>query len=158
MLATSLGDVRHHFGVAATAHQRRRTPFEQARTQLCEGEMLRRFRRPRVARPALRAALATFRSLGAKPWAERAETELAAAGDRHPGRPTPAGLALLTPQELQVAQAAARGLNNPEVAASLFVSRKTVEAHLTRVYRKLGVRSRTDLTRLMLAPDTGNSL
>ncbi|WP_367321453.1 AAA family ATPase [Streptomyces sp. HUAS ZL42] len=59
----------------------------------------------------------------------------------------------LTPQELQVSRAVARGLNNTEAAASLFVSRKTVESHLTRIYRKLGVRSRTDLTRLLTAAD-----
>jgi DNA-binding NarL/FixJ family response regulator len=59
----------------------------------------------------------------------------------------------LTPQEFQVSRAVARGLNNTEAAASLFVSRKTVEAHLTRIYRKLQVRSRTDLTRLLTAAD-----
>jgi len=57
----------------------------------------------------------------------------------------------LSPQELQVARIAARGQNNIEVAAALFVSRKTVEAHLTRVYRKLGIRSRTELARILLA-------
>ena len=57
----------------------------------------------------------------------------------------------LSPQELQVARIAARGPNNIEVAAALFVSRKTVEAHLTRVYRKLGIRSRTQLARILLA-------
>ena len=59
----------------------------------------------------------------------------------------------LTPQELQIARAVGRGLNNIEAAAALFVSRKTVEAHLTRAYRKLGVRSRTELTRLLLTHD-----
>ena len=159
LLASSLSECRDHFGTAAAAHRRRTMPFEQARTRLCEGEMLRRFRQPRMARPPLRLALATFRSLGARLWAARAESELAAAGGRQEAGRTPvAPLALLTPQELQVAQAAARGLNNPEVAASLFVSRKTVEAHLTRVYRKLGVRSRTDLTRLIVSTDAGMSI
>ena len=59
----------------------------------------------------------------------------------------------LSPQELQVARAVGRGLNNVEAAAALFLSRKTVEAHLTRVYRKLGLRSRTELTRLMVTRD-----
>jgi DNA-binding NarL/FixJ family response regulator len=59
----------------------------------------------------------------------------------------------LTPQELQIARAVGRGLNNVEAAAALFLSRKTVEAHLTRAYRKLGVRSRTELTRVLLAHD-----
>ena len=61
------------------------------------------------------------------------------------------GLQELSPQELQVARIAGRGQNNVEVAAALFVSRKTVEAHLTRVYRKLGIRSRTELARILLA-------
>ena len=63
----------------------------------------------------------------------------------------PTGLEELSPQELQVARIAGRGHNNVEVAAALFVSRKTVEAHLTRVYRKLGIRSRTELARILLA-------
>ena len=62
----------------------------------------------------------------------------------------------LTPQELQIARAVGRGLNNVEAAAALFVSRKTVEAHLTRAYRKLGVRSRTELTRVLLAHDASD--
>ena len=62
----------------------------------------------------------------------------------------------LSPQELQIARAVGRGLNNVEAAAALFVSRKTVEAHLTRAYRKLGVRSRTELTRLLLAYDASD--
>jgi DNA-binding NarL/FixJ family response regulator len=62
----------------------------------------------------------------------------------------PKRLEELSPQELQVARIAARGQNNIEVAAALFVSRKTVEAHLTRVYRKLGIRSRTELARILL--------
>jgi DNA-binding NarL/FixJ family response regulator len=62
----------------------------------------------------------------------------------------------LGPQELQVARIAARGQNNIEVAAAWFVSRKTVEAHLTRVYRKLGIRSRTELARIVLANGIAN--
>jgi DNA-binding NarL/FixJ family response regulator len=63
------------------------------------------------------------------------------------------GLDSLSSQELQVARAVGRGLNNLEAAAALFVSRKTVEAHLTRAYRKLGIRSRTELTRLLVIHD-----
>lgn len=134
---------------AAALHLRVEMPFERARTLLCEGETLRRLRRPVAARPPLLEALATFESLGARPWAARAEIELAATGVR--ARTVPdvaqAGLDSLTPQEFQVAQSVAVGRNNVEVASSLFVSRKTVEAHLTRIYRKLGVRSRTELAR-----------
>ena len=74
---------------------------------------------------------------------------------RRPGQERTSASALdsLSPQELQVARAVGRGLNNVEAAAALFVSRKTVEAHLTRAYRKLGVRSRTELARLLLTRD-----
>ena len=100
------------------------------------------------------SALILFESLGARPWAARARAELAASGVKDQ-RTTMAssghdGLQELSPQELQVARIAARGQNNVEVAAALFVSRKTVEAHLTRVYRKLGIRSRTELARILL--------
>jgi DNA-binding CsgD family transcriptional regulator len=129
--------------------------FEQARTLLCSGEAMRRNRRPAAAREPLHEALILFESLGARPWAARARAELAASGVKDQ-RPTnwvsrQNGLQDLTPQELQVARTAGRGQNNAEVAAALFVSRKTVEAHLTRIYRKLGARSRTELARILLA-------
>jgi DNA-binding CsgD family transcriptional regulator len=129
--------------------------FEQARTLLCSGEAMRRNRRPAAAREPLHEALMIFDSLGARPWAARARAELAASGVKDqratdwPGRHN--GLKELSPQELQVARIAGRGQNNAEVAAALFVSRKTVEAHLTRVYRKLAIRSRTELARILLA-------
>jgi DNA-binding CsgD family transcriptional regulator len=129
--------------------------FEQARTLLCSGEAMRRNRRPAAARVPLHDALILFESLGARPWAARARAELAASGVKDQratysfGRHI--GLQELSPQELQVARIAGRGQNNAEVAAALFVSRKTVEAHLTRVYRKLGIRSRTELARILLA-------
>ncbi|WP_234426739.1 helix-turn-helix transcriptional regulator [Streptomyces niger] len=154
LLAESWEGAESHFGTALKAHQRTNAPFERARTLLCWAEMCRRLRRPAVARSPLTSALATFESLGAVPWARRAAGELAAAGGAPRGRPAGRGaLELLTPQEFQVSRAVARGLNNTEAAASLFVSRKTVEAHLTRVYRKLKVRSRTDLTRILAAAD-----
>lgn len=105
--------------------------------------------RPAAARPLLREALAVFDALGARPWAARAASELAATGARSAPKPkVRPRFDLLAPQEFQIARAVAEGLSNPEAAAALFVSRKTVEAHLTRVYRKLGVRSRTELARL----------
>ena len=129
--------------------------FEQARTLLCSGEALRRNRRPAAAREPLHGALMLFESLGARPWATRARVELAAAGvkDRVAARDIfrLQSLDELSPQELQVARIVGRGQNNLEVAAALFVSRKTVEAHLTRVYRKLGIRSRTELARVLHA-------
>ena len=129
--------------------------FEQARTLLCSGEAMRRNRRPVAAREPLQEALILFESLDTRPWAARARAELAASGVKDQratvwvGRHS--GLQELSPQELQVARIAGRGQNNAEVAAALFVSRKTVEAHLTRVYRKLGIRSRTELARILLA-------
>jgi ATP/maltotriose-dependent transcriptional regulator MalT len=128
--------------------------FEQARTLLCSGEAMRRNRRPVAAREPLHEALKLFESLGARPWAARAKVELAASGikDRRAADWVGIhnGLQELSPQEMQVARIAGRGQNNAEVAAALFVSRKTVEAHLTRIYRKLGIRSRTELARILL--------
>jgi DNA-binding CsgD family transcriptional regulator len=134
--------------------------FEQARTLLCSGEAMRRHRHPVAAREPLHEALTLFESLGARPWAARARAELAASGVKNQ-RVTqsvagPTGLEQLSPQELQVARIAARGQNNIEVAAALFISRKTVEAHLTRVYRKLGIHSRTELARILLANGIGD--
>jgi DNA-binding CsgD family transcriptional regulator len=129
--------------------------FEQARTLLCSGEAMRRTRRPVAAREPLHEALILFESLGARSWAARAKAELAASGEKDQRATDRAGghtgLQELSPQELQVARIAARGQHNIEVAAALFVSRKTVEAHLTRVYRKLGIHSRTELARILLA-------
>ncbi|MFI8997696.1 AAA family ATPase [Streptomyces sp. NPDC053542] len=154
LLAESWEEAEAHFGAALRAHDRTNGPFERARTLLCRAEMSRRLRRPAAARSPLTSALAVFESLGAVPWARRAANELAAAGGRPVGRASGGGaLDQLTPQEFQVSRAVARGLNNTEAAASLFVSRKTVEAHLTRVYRKLQVRSRTDLARILAAAD-----
>ena len=128
-------------------------PFELARTLLCQGEVLRRARHLMDARTALREAHRIFEGLGARPWADRVAGELVASGarSRRPVQNAFAGLRELTPQELQIARAVAGGKNNCEVSAALFVSRKTVEAHLTRIYRKLGIHSRVELTRVLLA-------
>jgi len=123
-------------------------PFEIARTELCLGERLRRGRRRKEARTALRSAIARFERLGAAPWAERANTELRASGETV----QPGGVIAtneLTPQELQVALAVAKGATNREAGAALFLSPKTVEAHLGRIYRKLDIRSRTELAALL---------
>jgi DNA-binding CsgD family transcriptional regulator len=124
-------------------------PFETARTRLVLGERLRRAGRRVEARAALREALVTFSRLGAQPWAQRARTELRASGERV-RRGSPTATEQLTPQELQVALEVARGSTNREAAAALFLSTKTIEFHLRNVYRKLGIRSRTELVRLML--------
>jgi DNA-binding CsgD family transcriptional regulator len=127
----------------AFAHQAP-TPYERARTELCYGERLRRARRRTDAREPLQAALETFERLGARGWAERAAKELAATGLTAKTR-EPSAAETLTPQELQVALTVARGATNREAGAALFLSPKTVESHLSRIYRKLNVRSRTEL-------------
>ncbi|HWN28128.1 MAG TPA: helix-turn-helix transcriptional regulator, partial [Actinomycetospora sp.] len=147
LLADDHDEAEEEFAAAHRAHERFVAPYERARTVLAHAEVRRRWRRPGAARPLLLDAEGTFAALGAHPWTERARRELAATGHRPTGETAPdaASLEVLTPQEFQIARGVADGMSNVEVAAALFVSRKTVEAHLTRVYRKLGVRSRTEL-------------
>lgn len=117
--------------------------FFRARTLLCFGERLRRDRRRKDARERLRAALEVFDELDARPWAERAAAELVATGE--PGQRSPIAIGELTPQEMQIAVLVADGQRNAEISRTLFLSVRTVEFHLSRVYAKLGVRSRTEL-------------
>lgn len=119
-------------------------PYPRARLELAVGRGLRRRGERRRALAVLGAAAERFRELGATPWMERTEQELVAAGRRPASRPARAG-EQLTPRELAVAQLVGSGLTNREVAVELIVSAKTVEHHLSRVYAKLGVRSRTEL-------------
>ena len=116
-----------------------REPFELARTYLAQGSIERRAKQKAAARTALVQAETIFAELGARLWLERAQRELARTGltrsfDQE-----------LTPTELRVAELAATGKQNKEIAAALFVSVKTVEANLSRVYGKLGIRSRAEL-------------
>ena len=146
-------EIDAEFSEALGHHRRAPTPFELARTELCYGERLRRARRRRDASTYLRSALGAFVQLGAAVWADRARRELAATRGR--ARGNPGGLrAELTPHELRVASLVERGLRNREIAAALFVSERTVEYHLTSIYGKLGLRSRTELARL-LGPGAG---
>ncbi|WP_344618428.1 LuxR C-terminal-related transcriptional regulator, partial [Dactylosporangium salmoneum] len=124
-------------------------PFEAARTALLLGERLRRGQRPGEARAHLRAAWEAFERAGARPWARRAQDELRAAGET--GQAPPAGaLAALTPQELRIAGLVADGLSSREIAVQLFLSPRTVEYHLYKIYPKLGIGSRTELARLVV--------
>jgi DNA-binding CsgD family transcriptional regulator len=120
-------------------------PFEVARTHLCHGERLRRAGRRVDARDALRLGIDGFDRLGAKPWATRAQVELRAAGATPRRRRRGPERDELTAHELQVALIVARGASNREAAAALFLSPKTIEFHLAHIYRKLGVRTRTEL-------------
>ncbi|GAA5159668.1 LuxR family transcriptional regulator [Pseudonocardia eucalypti] len=124
-------------------------PVVRARTQLLYGEYLRRARRRGDARPLLRAALESFEHLGAKAWAERARDELRATGET-PTNPTRDTLTTLTPQELRIARAAAEGATNREIAAQLFVSPRTIDYHLRKIFQKTGITSRVELILLTL--------
>jgi DNA-binding CsgD family transcriptional regulator len=121
-------------------------PLQRARTELLYGEWLRRGRRRTEARSHLRAALDLFQWLGAMPWAGHTEAELRATGETVHKR-DPAALSELTPQELQIARLVADGLTNREIAAQLYLSPRTVDYHLRKVFAKLGIGSRTDLVR-----------
>ncbi len=133
------------FRDALALHAETPDGYEAARTRLAYGAWLRRARRRVDARPVLTAALATFDSLGATPWAERAAQELAATGESVQ-RGAPGGLVELTPQEQRIAVLLAQGRTTREAAAGLFLSPKTVEYHLRHVYLKLGIGSRAELT------------
>jgi len=151
LLASDDGPRESAFGEALEWHNGLPMPFERARTELALGTARRRAGRRREARPPLTAALRTFSALGASPWVERARRELAATGERLRTGRTPAP-ALLSPQELSVANLVAEGRTNVEVAAALFLSPKTIEAHLSRAFRKLGVTNRSQLGRVMRQP------
>ena len=136
--------------VEALDHQARDlVPFERARTELAYGERLRRDRRKVDARVQLRCALDTFEGIGAPLWAERARGELRATGETARKRDV-STVDDLTPQELRIAELVAAGASNREVASQLFVSTKTVEYHLRKVFRKCGVATRVELARMPL--------
>ena len=129
------------FERALTEHARITNPFERARTLLAFGAAQRRSKKKSAARETLGDALATFETLGAALWANKARAELSSIGGR---APSTGGL---TPAEERVAALVAEGHTNREVAALLFVTDHTVEFHLSRIYRKLDVRSRAELAR-----------
>ena len=144
LLAASVGDLPEAlaaFDRALEAHRSFDEPFELGRTLLARGQALRRTKKWGAARAALDRALGIFEACGAPLWADSARTEMARIGGRAPG---PVGL---TPTEQQVADLVASGLTNREAAQALFLSVSTVEANLRRIYRKVGVRSRTELSR-----------
>jgi DNA-binding CsgD family transcriptional regulator len=141
--------VRAAFEASLALHERLPMPFERARTQLAFGERLRRAKQRAEAREPLTAALDAFERLGARPWAERARSELRATGGPAAGRRAHAAAEQLTAHELQIALLVAQGMTNREAAAALFLSPKTIEYHLGQIYRKLDVRGRAQLARLM---------
>ena len=141
LICAADGDVdtaRNHLHDALMAHSRSPNAFEYARTVLALGIVERRAKQWRTARDTLTDALERFDALGAALWSERTVTEMA----RIQGRRVAAGL---TETEHQVAQLVARGLPNKDVAAALHVSVRAIESNLSKVYAKLGIRSRTEL-------------
>jgi len=127
-------------------------PFDHARLQMAFGAWLRRQRRITESRPYLRAARDTFEALGMHPWADKARAELRASGERI-AETTRAPRQPLSPQEMQIAQMAASGLSNREIADRLFLSHRTVGAHLYRVFPKLGIASRSELPRALASTE-----
>jgi DNA-binding CsgD family transcriptional regulator len=130
------------FAEAELHHEQLDAPYELGRTLLAKASVHRRRTEKRLAKEALEGALALFEASGAEPWAERARTELS----RIRFRTTPTGL---TDTEQRMAELAATGRTNREIAAAMFVSPKTVEARLASAYGKLGIRSRAELGALM---------
>ena len=131
------------FEQALAEHARTTDPFHHARTLLALGRTERRAKRRGDARTTLEEALARFETLGAPLWAEQTRAELARIGGRAPSRGE------LTEAERRIAQLVADGGTNKEVAAALFLTEHSVETALTRIYRKLGIRSRSQLARLL---------
>ena len=126
---------------AMVLYERTGSPFDRGRTLLARGAILRRAKRRRAARETLHEALGAFVSLGTPLWAAKARDEMARIGGRAPAGDN------LTPSEQRIAELVAEGKTNKEVAAILVIAERTVESVLTQIYRKLDVRSRTELVR-----------
>jgi DNA-binding CsgD family transcriptional regulator len=154
LLAAAAGRVEESLGIFERAlgeHEIAALPFDRARTLLAFGAALRRAKRKADAREMLEKALAAFEALGATKLVERAGAELQRIGGRR--RSTE-----LTATQRQIAELVAEGRSNKEVAAALFVTVKTIEANLSRIYAKLGLRSRAELARHIAAEDAGSKL
>lgn len=141
------GDVDVRFRDALEHHGYGTRPFERGRTLLSYGSWLRRQRRRMDAREQLRGALQLFEQLGATPWEHRTQAELRASGETVRGR-DPAAVEQLTPQELQIVQIVRTGATNKQVAARLYLSPRTIDYHLRKVFVKLGLSSRAELITL----------
>jgi DNA-binding NarL/FixJ family response regulator len=142
-----------HFAEALQVHAPAGRPFDTARTQLLYGESLRRRRRRADARKYLRSAHETFGRLGATTWAEHAGKELLATGETARKRNV-STTAQLTPQELQITRFVAEGETNRTIANLMFLSPRTVDYHLRKVFTKLGLSSRAELIRLAMTDAT----
>ncbi|MFI6740907.1 LuxR C-terminal-related transcriptional regulator [Nonomuraea sp. NPDC050451] len=138
-------EAEEHFATALNGIEGADAQLEVARTHLLYGEWLRRRRRIVEARTHLITALTAFDTAGATPFTERAAAELRAAGVAAPAATRVGPAATLTAQELQIAQLAVSGLTNREIADRIYVSHRTVAAHLYKVFPKLGITSRSQL-------------
>ncbi|WP_225850779.1 AAA family ATPase [Streptomyces sp. HPF1205] len=145
LLAPTDAEADEHFRAALDGAEGVDAELELARTRLLYGEWLRRHRRIVDARTQLTTALTAFDMAGAAPFTDRAAAELRAAGGTVPGAATAGPAATLTSQELQIAQLAASGLTNREIADRIYVSHHTVAAHLYKLFPKLGITSRGQL-------------
>jgi DNA-binding CsgD family transcriptional regulator len=148
LIAAARGDLPDAFASLEHAfelHPGLGQPLELARTHLVMGTIRRRSRQKRAARDSLQAALNSFEQIGARLWAERARAELARIGGRAPAADA------LTPTERRVAELVAAGGTYREVADALFISPKTVQWNLSKIYRKLGIRSRAQLAASLAA-------
>lgn len=144
LLAAASGDLHGSqaaFERALAEHELSPLPFDQARTLLAYGGAKRRAKQKAPARQMLERAVAEFQQLGASLYAERARGELSRISGRGPSG------GVLTPTEQRIAELVAEGRSNKEVAAAMFVTAKTVETNLSRIYAKLGIHSRTELAR-----------
>lgn len=150
------GDVDPLAVVALRHHDEVPLPFERGRTMLVVGRRRRRAGNRAGARQALSEALALFTSLRAEPWVDQTAAELLAAGGRVDPTGGPVERSPLSPQERRVVEAVRAGLSNREIGTTLFLSTKSVERHLTSIYRKLGVRSRTELLARTAAAASGD--
>jgi DNA-binding CsgD family transcriptional regulator len=146
-------DVGDSFVKSSRIFERLALPFHVARTRLCFGERLRRAGQRIAARQQLREALEIFERLDADCWAHRTAAELRASGERRRSRES-SDREELTPQELQIALIVAEGKTNKEIGATLFLSPKTVETHLGRIYRKLGITSRARVIHALAQDET----
>ena len=142
------------FARALATPDAERWPFSLARVRLAQGEWLRRSRALSESKAPLTAALKTFQQLDSAAWAERARKELRAAGRVVP-HPDDRSGGVLTAQEREIAELAATGLTNKQIAERLFISHRTVGAHLYQIYPKLGIASRVALRDALRQRDSG---
>ncbi|MEV7010627.1 AAA family ATPase [Streptosporangium sp. NPDC051022] len=153
LLAAEPAEAEEHFRSALEDLACGRWPFERAMVCLDYGRWLRRRRRPVHARPHLIGALEVFERLSAARWAERARDELRAAGVQR-ADPAPSTLAELSGQEMRIARLAAQGLSNRQIAEHMFLSPRTIGAHLYRIFPKLGITSRAQIRDALDDPGT----